>query len=117
MARPPVPQPQSLQSHTQISSELNGVFLAPALARETPNPAMLLIHRYDQMRRLGGDRVLQSSFGNFGSRLDREMILGQSNLLPFDFLRSGDKIGRAVSRFSVAMGQRVPVSSSLPTFC
>ena len=72
------------------------MFLAPALARETPNPAMLLIHRYDQMRRLGGDRVLQSSLGNFGSRLDREMILGQSNLLPFDFLRSGDKIGRAV---------------------
>lgn len=111
MARKPVPvpypflttdqkqtYPPSLAS-TLSGTELNGVFLAvarPALAGEMPDPSMHLVHRRDQLRRVGRDRILQSTSGGRDPRLDREVILGESNLLPFDFLRKGDKIGRAV---------------------
>ncbi len=88
----------TLSAKPLVSPELNGVFLAEVdrgsgCPHPDPSLAMRIAQRRGQTRWVGRDRIKQQSAT---SRHDREMILGESNLLPFDFLRAGDKVGRAV---------------------
>ena len=88
----------SLSPKSLMVPELNGVFLSEiehGSRRHHPDSdlAIRVAQRRNQTRQVGRDRLLHQSAP---FHRDREMILGESSLLPFDFLRAGDKVGRAV---------------------
>ncbi|MBX6314438.1 MAG: trypsin-like peptidase domain-containing protein, partial [Isosphaeraceae bacterium] len=75
--------------------ELNGVFLA---SYEDPpaDSELLCLERRDRMRARREQRTLQAMTDPGAGPPNLELILDESNLLPFDFLRTGDRLGRAV---------------------
>jgi hypothetical protein len=95
------PQPSSQdEAPATTGPDLNGVFLRPYRARRRGRTIG---------RKARGDgpdigagvpgRILQAARGSVP-----EVILDESNLLPFDFLRTGDQVGRAVLKIERADG-------------
>jgi hypothetical protein len=96
------PSPTSPPTQDTLSSNLNGRFVGgyddQKAQPEDAEAAQIARHK------LPGDSVPTSSLqqmhtGSSNPLTDRhgaELILDVNNLLPFDFLRSGDRLGRAV---------------------
>ena len=97
-------------SETAAAPDLNGRFLTCADPEETVLERVVAsrLHRQDQLRASRERVVFQSSspfpepFGQ--APVENEVILDASNLLPFDFLRTGDRIGRAVLKLQRSDG-------------
>jgi hypothetical protein len=98
-----------LSERDEPELELNGTFLSGYEAEddesEVLSPAHL--HRRDQLRAEAAGRTLQAAQpvartlqaaqpAEADKRPLFELILDASNLLPFDFLRTGDRLGRSV---------------------
>src|SRR3954466_4465198 len=73
--------------------ELNGAFL-PSYEDRRAEAELDRLHQQDRQRARHEAVVLQASAA--GIRPRPELILDESCLLPFHFLRTGDRLGRAV---------------------
>ena len=78
---------------------LNGSFLTSYDGREAQpeQPSAVVVQRREQLREGRKRQELQAASAGRDARLPSfELILDASNLLPFDFLRTGDRLGRAI---------------------
>ena len=91
----------SMESRTS-GWELNGTFLSSYDGRraEPENAGSVELYRENRLQNRREDVILQKAaageIANEATRTHPELILDESNLLPFDFLRTGDRLGRAV---------------------
>jgi hypothetical protein len=77
---------------------LNGRFLCDAATEAPDHDTEDLVRAYRQRPaslRPASHLLLQHSLAR-SAHVEHELILGENNLLPFDFLRTGDRLGRAV---------------------
>jgi len=100
-ARPPEDgPPRPREPGPAPGPELNGAFLVSSYDVRRAEPQVgFELHRREQLREDERTLELQSAPAPAGrdARLPNlELILDASNLLPFDFLRTGDRLGRAV---------------------
>jgi hypothetical protein len=98
LAPPRATQPESTSGAVAATAPLNGRMLDSY--RDLPDPGGVDRLALHYRRRLaaggpaGGDPIPQAHVPGVSGR--PEVIIGEDNLLPFDFLRTGDRLGRAV---------------------